>query len=102
MSVQTSLLITLFRMAYGVEKPLADPFDPSLAYPPTAPPPSYAQASSYWDPCGDYSAILEESWKFLCHEMGQEWKFKKQEKFLRIETLKSAKYKTSGKSVCSI
>ena len=70
--------------------------DPNLAHPlPSAPPP-YTPHAGYWDPCGDYSGILEESWRFFCEQMSQGWVFKEQKKFLKVETRKAAKYRVSG------
>ena len=83
-------------MAYQSEKvsyPGYQQPDP-LLYPPvpSAPPPPYAT----WDPCGAYTAILEESWRFFGTQMSEQWTFLRLRKFLTVETRKADKYRVGG------
>lgn len=73
-----------------------------LLYPPVAsapPPPPYTPQGPYWDPCGAYTAILEESWRFFGTQMSEQWAFLKHKKFLTVDTRKSDKYRVRGLDV---
>ncbi|KAI6659165.1 hypothetical protein LOD99_14840 [Oopsacas minuta] len=72
-------------------------FEPlPLPYPSTPAPPYSSVQNTYWDLCGGYTVILEDSWRFFCDQMYQDWTFKKQEKFLKIENRQSDKYRVKG------
>ena len=69
-----------------------------LLYPPvpSAPPPSYTPQGSYWDPCGAYTTILEDSWGFFGTQMSEQWSLLKHMKFLTVDTRKADKYRVRG------
>ena len=101
--ITINLLVLYCYMAYQSDKTGYIGFQ-TEAYPPmaSAPPPPYSIQGPYWDPCGAYTAILEDSWRFFCGQMSQDWIFQKQEKFLRVETRKSDKYRVKGERVIKL